>query len=159
MNAAQQVLKDMNTPWKSQYFFWRHIPSLRFWRVKIKSFDAHQAAVTIPFNRRNKNPFRSTYFAALAGAAEISSGLLAVYATKLFTQRISMLVVNFESSFTKKATGITTFTCNDGAAFTETVQRAIDTNEGQTLQSQVIGRNEQNEIVMTATITWSFKAK
>jgi len=107
----------------------------------------------------NKNPFRSTYFAALAMAAELSTGVLAMAATLERPVKVALLVVKLESEYFKKATGNTLFTCNDGDALQNTVQKAIDQKQPQQFTATSTGINEQGEPVAIFRITWSFKAK
>ena len=52
------------------------LPSAVFWRLKVKKLDPSSCEVTIPYFWRTQNPFKSIYFAALAGAAELSTGAL-----------------------------------------------------------------------------------
>ncbi len=72
---------------------------------------------------------------------------------------ISMLVVSLEADFVKKANTRTTFTCNGGAAFRETIQKAITTGEGQTLTAVSEGVQATGEKVAEVRVTWSFKVK
>jgi hypothetical protein len=104
-------------------------------------------------------PFRSTYFACLSMAAEMSTGVLAMAQIYGRKPSVSMLVVGLEAKFYKKATGPTRFVCTDGLLVKEAVEAAIVSGEGQTVQLQSNGYNEQNEMVATFYFTWSFKAK
>ena len=61
--------------------------------------------------------------------------------------------------FTKKATGRITFTCNQGNAIKETIQKAIDTNEGQTIWLTSIGKNEKGEQVSEMQFEWTIKVR
>lgn len=152
-----KILADLNTPWKMRLYFLQKLPSLAFWSVKVKHCDAQQAQVTIPFRWRTQNPFRSTYFAALCGAAEFSTGLLALLA--IGDQRVSMLIVNLEAEFIKKAVGLTTFTCKEGKDMQAIVQQALATKEPQKIKVTSVGTNADGEVVAKMTFTWSFKAK
>jgi hypothetical protein len=70
-----------------------------------------------------------------------------------------MLVVQIEGKFFKKATGLISFTCTDGALVDETIEACITNGEGRTLQCKSVGTNEQGETVSEFIVTWSFKAK
>ncbi|MCB0609857.1 MAG: DUF4442 domain-containing protein [Lewinellaceae bacterium] len=148
----------LNTPWKMWLYYFRHLPSLVFWGVRIRSVNPEGASVTIPFSWRTQNPFKSTYFAALCGAAELSTGVLALLAME-GQGPISMLVVSLEADFVKKAVTRTTFTCNDGEAFRETIQKAITTGEAQVFTAVAEGVQTTGEKVAEVRITWSFKVK
>jgi hypothetical protein len=92
-------------------------------------------------------------------AAELSTGSLAM--AHIFKRKppVSMLVVKVDSTYLKKATGKTTFTCNDGDALKATIESAIATGEGKTFTARSTGRNEKGETVAEFLIAWSFKSK
>ncbi len=140
-------------------FFLKNLPSAWFWGIKCKDFDENQAIVTIKHSWFNKNPYRSTYFAALAGAGEFTTGILAMAAIEARSEKISMLVLNMEANFTKKAVGTTTFKCEQGQEVKETIQKAVDQKTPQTLTMLATGTNENGEKVSEVRITWTFKAK
>lgn len=140
------------------FYYLRQLPTLVFWGVRIRLCTQDRAEVTIPFSWRTQNPFRSTYFAALCGAGELSTGVLGLRAME-GKGKISMLVVSLEASFVKKANSLTTFTCTDGPAFRAAIQKALETGEGQTLTAVSQGIQANGEKVAEVRITWSFKAK
>ena len=92
-------------------------------------------------------------------AAEMSTGLLCLMHLHKREPAVSMLVVKIEGNFLKKATGITIFTCEDGAAIKRTIEDAIFSNEGKIITSKSYGRNAAGEIVAEFAVTWSFKVK
>lgn len=152
------LLKDFNTPWKMKLYFLRKLPSCWFWGVRVVKVDQDKGVVSIPYSWRTQNPFRSIYFAALCGAAELSTGLLGV-ASLPGQGKVSMLITGLEARFVKKADSRTTFTCTQGAALREAVQRALETGEGQEVVVTSTGRNEAGEAVCELQLTWSFKKK
>lgn len=144
---------------KFRMFLFYQLPSAYFSGVKVKKIDASKCVTAVRYKWFTKNPFRSTYFACLAMAAEMSTGLLALLHTYKNNPPISMLVVRLEVNYFKKATGTTTFTCADGVKIEETISRAISTGDGQTITAKSTGKNEQDELVAEFLITWSFKVK
>ena len=92
-------------------------------------------------------------------AAEMSTGILAMAQVYSSKPAVSMLVIQMESNFTKKATGKTSFRCTDGPLIRETVERAKTTGEAQTVTAHSIGTNAEGEMVAEFFITWSFKIK
>lgn len=159
LNAkAQKMLRDISNPWKLKFFLWQKLPSLLFWRIKIERFDAQQAEVSIPFTKKTQNPFRSIYFAAQAGAAEFSTGLLALLAIE-GRGKVSMLVTDLKCEFYKKATETIVFTCEQGAEVYGVVSKALETGEGQKITLESEGKNSKGEVVTKVWIEWSFKAK
>lgn len=131
-----------------------------FWAgVRLKELNDKHSIATIKFKYLNQNPFRSIYFACLAMAAELSTGALAMMYVHKRKPSVSMLVTDLRASFHKKAVGKIEFHCMEGVAFKEIIKKAIDTNEGQTLEVKSTGTNAAGEIVAEFWFEWSFKAK
>jgi hypothetical protein len=72
---------------------------------------------------------------------------------------ISMLVTTNNATFTKKATGKITFTCNDGQLIDDAIKKTIETGAGQTVWMQSVGVNEEGIVVSTFNFEWSIKVK
>jgi hypothetical protein len=155
---AQKIIRDLLSPWKLKWFFWSRLPSLLFWKVRLDHLDAERSEVSIPFVKKTQNPFRSIYFAAQAGAAEFSTGVLALIAIE-GRGKVSMLVTELRTEFYKKADGRIVFTCMDGKAVFDCVSRALETGEGQKLTMTSEGKNADGEVVTKVWIEWSFKRK
>lgn len=135
------------------------LPAAFFSGVRMVKLTEDECKVKVPYKWFSQNPFRSTYFACLAMAGEMSTGVPCMMAIDKMKPRVSMLVVDLQASFTKKATDITTFTCTDIAKIYDTVKKAVETKEGQTVETKTIGRNKDGEEVAVFKITWSFKSK
>ncbi len=160
MNAAKDTfIQLIRHPVKFRVFLFTKLPSAFFSGVRVKEIDGHKAVVTVPYKWFSQNPFKSTYFACLAMAAEMSTGLLGMLHTYKNLPPISMLVIGLEGKYYKKATGITTFTCEDGDAIFNTILDAINSAEGRSIKATSVGRNEAGELVAEFFIEWSFKAK
>ena len=149
----------LRNPIKFRLFLLAKLPSAYFSGVRVKHADEEKAVVTVPYKWFSTNPFRSTYFACLSMAAEMSTGVLALASIYGRKPSVSMLVLKIEGNFYKKAVGISTFTCNDGKAVQQAVQQAIDTGEGTQVTMNAMGTGEKGEIIAEFNITWSFKAK
>ncbi len=159
MNKASDFIKLVKHPVKFRLFLLMKLPSAFFCGVRVESISKEKAEVTVPYKWLSQNPFKSTYFACLAMAAEMSTGLLAMANTYKSQPTISMLVTGLQAAYHKKAVGITTFTCEDGNAISDAVAAAIQSGEGKTVRATSVGRNDTGEIVAEFFIEWSFKAK
>ncbi len=155
---VSQLIKNLTNPWKLSFFLLLKLPSLFFWKIRVVELNPNEAAVTIPFNWWTQNPFRSVYFSALLGAAEFSTGILALIAVT-DTDGVSMLVTRVEADFIKKAKGRIVFTCEEGEKIQQAVKKAMETNEGQQVTVQSIGKMENETVVCKVSLTWSFKKK
>jgi hypothetical protein len=157
--GAGKFIQQMTNPFKSRMFLLLKLPSAFFSGVRIKSLAAENCEVTVPYKWFSQNPFRSTYFACLAMAAEMSTGVLGLMQVIERKPSVSMLVVNLEANYFKKAVDVTTFTCEDGKALEHLVDDAIATGEAKSFKAKSVGKNKAGEIVAEFYITWSFKAK
>lgn len=147
------------TPSKLNAFMFFKLPSAFWSGVRVKSISSEVCEVTVKHRWFNQNPFNSMYFAVQAMAAEFTTGALVMLQIKQSGKSISMLVAQNKSIFTKKATGRITFTCNQGNLIKDTIQKAIDTHEGQTIWLTSIGKNEKDEQVSEIQFEWTIKVR
>jgi hypothetical protein len=159
MDTADSFIKLVQHPVKFRLFLLTKLPSAFFCGVRLKTISMEKAEVTVPYKWLSQNPFKSTYFACLAMAAEMSTGLLSMMNTYKKEPAISMLVTGLEAVYFKKATGLSTFVCEDGNAIRNTIEEAIKSGAGKSIKVKSTGYNEQHELVAEFFITWSFKAK
>jgi len=154
---AENYRKKMLNP----FIFWvamlSKLPSAIFWRLRVKKLDQDKCEVSLPFFWRTQNPFRSIYFAALAGAAELSTGILCQMALA-GKGKFSMLVVDFRAEFYKKATTTTLFICEQGHELNDCINK-LGVNESDKITLVSTGTSTSGEIVAKFFITWSFKKK
>jgi len=149
----------MKHPVKFRMFLFTKLPAAYIAGVRVREVDEKKCVATVPYKWLSQNPFRSTYFACLSMAAELSTGALAMAHLYKINPPVSMLVVKVESEYFKKATGRTSFVCEDGELFQKTIEETIATGEPKTLRAKSVGTNKEGEIVADFYITWSFKAK
>jgi len=159
MSNAEQFFKLVKHPLKFRLFLFSKLPAAYFSGVRVRSISENSCTVTVPFKWLTQNPFRSTYFASLSMAAEMSTGTLALAQIYKRNPPVSMLVVKVESHYFKKAADRATFTCEDGLLIRQAVEDSIATGEGKTVTAKSVGRNKAGEIVAEFFVTWSFKAK
>jgi hypothetical protein len=152
-------LNLIRNPLKVKLFLLTKLPSAFFSGLHIPEADETHCAVTVPYRWFTRNPFRSTYFACLSMAAEMSTGVLAMAQLYKSKPPVSMLVVHTEATYFKKATGRTRFICTDGEAIKTAVRQAIATGEATTIKARSLGTNAADDPVAEFFITWSFKVK
>ena len=159
MPASGEFLNMVNHPVKSRMFLLKKLPSAFFCGVRIRRAAAETAVVSVPYSWLTTNPFRSTYFACLAMAAEMSTGVLAMAHVYRKSPAISMLVVGLDSVYHKKAVGLTTFTCMDGHLFEDAIRVATVSGVPQSVTATSTGTNAANEKIATFRVTWSFRVR
>ena len=128
MPKVEKLRRSILNPWKLKLFMLAKLPMGFLAGLKVREFTDQAASVTIRFGYLTKNPFRSVYFACLAMAAELSTGIQGMVLT-LDGSPVAMLVVGLEGEFTKKAVGLITFRCEDGAALAQAVAETRTTGE------------------------------
>lgn len=159
MSGDSKFIQLVRNSFKFRVFLLSKLPAGFFTGLKVEEITSLNCVVSVPYNWFNKNPFRSTYFASLAMAAELSTGALAmanVYGKK---PSVSMLVTGLQAQYFKKATGKTFFTCSDGQKFIDAVNTAIASGAPQMVTAESIGVNDAGEVIAKFSFNWSFKAK
>ena len=151
-NAAAKLKKHFYF----NLFLGLKLPTCFFWGIKLKELSDDSCSILIPFTWRTKNPFKSIYFAALAGAAELSTGLIWVNLLG-FKAPYSILVKGCELSFVKKSTTGITFTCEDGPKAKNLAQQLQHPGDIIELKMTAIGRNESGITVAEMIFHWTVK--
>lgn len=128
--------------------------------VGLEVLDEGRCITTLKLGWRNKNPFRSLYFAAQCAAAEMSTGLVAFQLVKDSGGGISMLITGMESQYHKKATGRVHFICNEIVGIREAIQKARLQHEAITIAVPVQAIQQDNQqVVSEFTFHWSFRRR
>jgi hypothetical protein len=154
-----KFIKLMKHPVKFRMFLLTKLPAAYLAGVRVREVDEKHCVVTVPYKWLSQNPFRSTYFACLSMAAEMSTGCLAMAHLYKSNPPVSMLVVKVDSEYFKKATGQTRFVCEEGDLFQKAIEETIASGEAKTVKAKSVGTNKEGEVVAEFYITWSFKAK
>jgi uncharacterized protein DUF4442 len=157
--SAAKLRRRMLSPLLMRGFFLAKLPLALIAGLRVRELDAERCVTTVPYGWRTTNPFRSTYFAALSMAAELSTGALAMTAVRLAPRPVSMLITGMNAEFGKKATGLTSFTCEDGAKLSAAVDRTVATGEPVAVEAATVGTAPDGNVVARFTFTWSFKVR
>ncbi len=147
------------TPKKLNVFSMLKLPSAYICGVRVKHIDDSKCEVSVKHRWMNQNPFKSMFWAVQGMAAELSTGALMIGKIQESGKRISMLVTSNKATFSKKAMGRITFTCQDGHLIDDVLQKAIETGEGQTVTLSSKGVNQDGVEVSTFNFEWSVKVK
>ena len=152
-------LKKVNNSFLYRLFLIAKLPMAWISGLKVNKVTAERAQISIRYKYLNQNPFKSMYFACQAMAAEMSTGLLAMGYIDIHSQKISMLVMDLNCKFTKKAVGEIQFVCEDGILVKEAINKAVNSNEGVLCEMISNGYDQKGDIVSSFKIIWSFKLK
>ena len=147
------------TPSKLNAYLFVKLPSAYWSGVRVHSITTNECVVKVKHKWFNQNPFKSMYFAVQAMAAELSTGAMLMLHIQNSGKKVSMLVANNNGTYTKKATGLITFTCNEGVKIDEAIKKAIETGEGQKFWLKSIGVDKKGDQVSEMNFEWTIKVK
>lgn len=153
----KSISQNLMNPFKTRLFYLKSLPGALFFGLKIIELNEQIAVVSVPYRWSTKNPFYSIYFAALAAAAELSTGSAALAATH--GKNMSMLVTNMDGKFIKKAKSDVLFTCTEVQIIREAVNHALTNPEGSTVSVETIGKMADGLEVARFHFQWSFRKK
>ncbi|HVI47023.1 MAG TPA: DUF4442 domain-containing protein [Chitinophaga sp.] len=159
MDTVKSFMKFARQPFKFGAFMVWKLPAAWLAGVRLRSLDDESCVTSVPYKWLSQNPFRSTYFACLSMAAELSTGLPSMMYLRSASKRVSMLVTNMEGTFVKKATGRTFFTCSDLPALKSAIEKAVNQEEPVTIVVRSEGRDKEGTLIASFAFTWSFKGK
>ena len=134
----------MFIPWKINLFLLVKLPSAFITGVRVVYLTRDKAMVKVRHSWMSQNPFKSMFWAVQGMAAELSTGALVMNKIHQSGKDISMLVLKNDATFSKKAKGLISFSCNQGHEIDATIAKAIKTGEGQTIWLNSKGINSQN---------------
>ncbi|MFT6842713.1 MAG: hypothetical protein ACJAZK_000627 [Psychroserpens sp.] len=147
------------SPSKLNTFLLFKLPAAYFCGVRTKSLNDTTCIVSVKHRWINQNPFNSMFWAVQGMAAELTTGALVMSKAKESGKRVSILVATNNASFTKKATGRITFSCDEGQKVDEAITQAIQTGEGQTVWLNAKGINKEGVQVSDFNFEWTLKVK
>jgi hypothetical protein len=127
--------------------------------IRLRELNEESCKVSVPYRWLNKNPFKSTFWAVLGMAAELSTGALVMMYTYKLKPSVAIIVGDCSGEFIAKAKDLTTFVCNDGERIAETVRNAIKTGEPQEVLCKTVGYSKAGEEVARFTFTWKMKRR
>lgn len=127
--------------------------------LKLVSFSDEKCEIRVKLTKFSQNPFGSMFWAVQGMAAEFTTGFLAMKQVQESGHKISMLVLEQNGKFTKKAVGKIRFICDEGDKIQQVIQQAIETKEGVTLKLHSKGIDETGDLVSEFWFLWTFKLK
>jgi hypothetical protein len=127
--------------------------------MRLRELNEKSCKVSVPYRWFNKNPFKSTSWAVLGMAAELSTGALVMMYTYKLDPSVSVIVGDCSGEFIAKARDLTTFVCDDGDRIAETVKNAIKTGEPQEVLCKTVGYSKAGEEVARFMFTWKMKRR
>jgi acyl-coenzyme A thioesterase PaaI-like protein len=138
---------------------WTKLPLAAFAGLRVARLDETGAEVTLPAGWKTQNPFGSTYFAAQAMAAEMSTGAPALWFIEQSGVRVSSLVTSISAKFTRKATSRVRFVFAEGGGMRAAIDQTVRTGDPVVFTARSIGTQEDGSQVAEFAVEWSFKKR
>lgn len=161
MLSPQQIKfrEQFLSPFKQKLFYLKSLPMGLISGIKLIYLDETKSVSEVPFRWRNKNPFRSMYFAVLSMAAELSTAAPVMLALKDFDADVALIIVELKVDFVKKAQSKTTFTCTEYSRIHATLAQLKQAEDTAAITIKTTGRDISDEEVATFYFTWSFRRR
>lgn len=140
-------------------WMWKTLPLAAIAGLRVVRLDAEACVVRLPGGWRTRNPFRSTYFAAQAMAAEMSTAAPAMVLVRDAPSSIALIIVALRSTYTRKLVGTGLFSFEDLAGMHAAIDRASASDEPQRFTARSLGRDAAGEVVAAFEVDWSFKRR
>jgi len=160
MNDNQKKLASkLTNPFLLMLYMFFKLPMGFLAGLRVREISAKKAVVSVPFKRRNKNPFKSVYFAVQSMAAEMSTALGCMLAVDGHSPSVAFIIVDLKASFSKKAIDRIYFTCEETQKAFGAVAQCIETGEATQATFETVGKMKDGTEVARFEFTWSFKQR
>jgi hypothetical protein len=156
---SDALRRRLLTPWRFKAYLWTKLPLAACAGLSLRSLDERSCVVALPGGWRTQNPFRSTYFAAQAMAAEMSTGAPAMVLVQGAPASVAMILRGLEAVFTKRIQGGSSYTFDDVAGLQAVVERAAASGESESYVGTSIVRTADGAAAAEFKVTWSFKRR
>lgn len=157
--ASERLRRRILKPWGFRAYLWWKLPLAACAGLRLERLDGEACSVYLPGGWRTRNPFQSTYFAAQAMAAEMSTGAPAMLLVSGAPASLAMLLREIRAVFTKRIQGPSLFTFEDVAGMQSLVERAAASGESETYTGRSVGRSADGTAAAEFEVTWSFKRR
>jgi hypothetical protein len=144
-------------PLAFQAYLFRRLPLAAMAGLRLERFDDEACTVSLPGGFRTRNPFGSTYFAAQAMAAEMSTGAPALVVAQAAPGSVALIVREVKGVFVKRIEGRAFFTFADIGEMRKVAHAAGP--EGAIFVARSQGVTAEGAVASEFEITWSFRRR
>jgi hypothetical protein len=156
---SQAARRRLLSPWRFRGYLWMKLPLAACAGISLEAMDDTSCTVLLPGGWRTQNPFSSTYFAAQAMAAEMSTGAPAVVLVQGASTSVALILREIRAVFTRRIQGRSRFTFDQVAGMQEAVERAERSGQSETFTGRSLGHTMEGTLAAEFEITWSFKRR
>ena len=144
---------------KYTLFTFFKLPSVFWTGIRTTKVTDTSCEVSVKHRWINQNPFKSMFWAVQGMAAELTTGLLIMKGIKESNAKVSMLVLNNNANFSKKATGRITFACTQGEEISQLMDELIKSGTPKTIWMESVGTDEAGDVVSRFNFEWTLIVK
>jgi hypothetical protein len=156
---ADRLRLRLLKPWSFRLYLLGKLPLALAAGLRLVRLDHQECVVSLPGGWRTQNPFGSTYFAAQAMAAEMSTGAPAMLFVAGAEKSVALILVEIRAAFSKRIVGPSHYSFGELAAMKEAVDRAAGQDEPVTYTAKSLARGDDGIIASAFEVTWSFKRR
>ena len=156
---SERSRRRVLNPWGFRAYLWTRLPLAACAGLSLRSIDESSCTISLPGGWRTRNPVGSTYFAAQAMAAEMSTGVPALVLVQGAPASVALILREVRAVFTKRIQGRSSFTFSDVAGMQAVVERAARSGESEVYTGRSTGHTADGAIAAEFDITWSFKRR
>lgn len=127
--------------------------------LRLERLDAERCVVGLPGGWRTQNPFGSTYFAAQAMAAEMSTGAPALILAQGAPRSVALILVGIRAAFAKRIVGGSRYTCADVSGLKQAIDQACGQDEPVVFTARSTASDRDGAACSEFEVTWSFKRR
>jgi hypothetical protein len=157
--ASERQRRRILKPWRFRLYLLARLPLAAGAGLRLQSLDESSCTVTLPGGWRTRNPFGSTYFAAQAMAAEMSTGAPAMILATGAPASVALMLREIKAVFRRRIVGQACFTFDDVAGLRAAIERAAAGTESELYTGSSIGRGADGIVASEFEVTWSFKRR
>jgi acyl-coenzyme A thioesterase PaaI-like protein len=159
VNRSGLYKAAFTNPLAIRALLWSKLPLAAFAGLRVTRLDENGAEVTLPSGWKTQNPFGSTYFAAQAMAAEMSTGAPALWFIEQSGANVASLVTGISARFNKKATAKAHFVFADGKEMRAAIDQAVKSGEPVVFTARSIGTQGDGTRIAEFAVEWSFRKR
>ena len=160
MNAeAERLRQRVLSPWGFRAYLLGQLPLAAFAGLKLRRLDDEACTVELPGGWRTRNPFGSTYFAAQAMAAEMSTGAPALVLTRAAPASVALILTAVAGTFTKRVQGSALFTFAEVRGLRAVIEGVAAAGGSASFTGRSTGRTSDGAVAAEFDVTWSFKRR
>jgi hypothetical protein len=157
--GAERLRRRVLDPWGFRAYLLGKLPLAAFAGLRLRRLDDEACTVALPGGWRTRNPFGSTYFAAQAMAAEMSTGAPALVLTRAAPASIALILTGISATFAKRVQGPSFFTFEDVRGLRAVIEGVAATGGSATYTGRSTGRTSDGVVAAEFEVTWSFKRR